>query len=131
MATLAQLGNVTFTTTAQTFDRLQRSAGWNWVEQARLGREPALQFTGDQAQHITVSGTLYPNQAGAPADPIAKLQALGAERKPRRLVLGDAPSYNLGRWVVERIERTETHHFSNGTPRRADFTLALKKYGDD
>ena len=131
MAELAKIGDVTFTTTDQTFDRLQRTAGWKWAEQARLGRAPALQFTADEAETITVSGTIYPGQAGAPADPIAALTALGAARTPHSLNVGIKPTYALGQWVVERIERTETHHFANGTPRRVDFTLTLKRYGPD
>jgi len=33
--------------------------------------------------------------------------------------------------VIERIEETKTVFFSDGTPRKIEFKLDLRRYGDD
>lgn len=109
------------------YQQLNRQTGWSWPEQALIGTTPALQFTGKQAEKITLSGMLCPELTGDRSS-LEALRLLGDLGKPLPLVTGTG--LFMGMWVIEDLNQGEDVHFSDGTPRRMTFNLQLKKYGD-
>lgn len=39
--------------------------------------------------------------------------------------------FAFGQWCITSVQENQTIFFKDGTPRRIDFTINLKKYGDD
>jgi len=54
------LGPFRFEMGQATYQSLAMSQSWRWPEQARIGREPALQFTGREPAEIRLQGVLFP-----------------------------------------------------------------------
>lgn len=121
------LGGFPFMLDTVPYQNLARQSGWNWPEQQLIGTTPALQYTGKQAEKVTLSGMLCPELTGGRGD-LEKLRLLADLGKPLPLVGGTG--LFMGLWVVESLDEGQDVHFSDGTPRRMTFTLALKKYGD-
>lgn len=121
------LGGFPFMLETLPFQNLARQSGWNWPEQQLIGTTPALQFTGKQAEKITLSGLLCPELTGDRSS-LEALRLLADQGKPLPLVSGTG--LFLGLWVIESVEQGEDIHFSDGTPRRMNFTVNLVKYGD-
>lgn len=125
---LLMLGGFKFSLNTAVFQELQRSTAFRWPAQERVGQFDALQFTGPSEDRITLPGTVYPNFRGGEMQ-IDDLRAIAAQGKPLRLI-GPTGTI-LGLWVVESVEEKQGAFNVDGKPRRQDFTLVLKKFGDD
>jgi phage protein U len=121
------LGGFPFMLETTPFQNLARSSGWNWPEQRVIGREPALQYTGKQAETVTLTGMLCPELTGDRSS-LEALRLLADLGRPLPLVSGTG--LFMGLWVIEELSQEEDVHFADGVPRRMMFTLSLKKYGD-
>jgi phage protein U len=121
------LGGFPFMLETAPFQSLARSSGWNWPEQQVIGREPALQYTGKQAETVTLTGMLCPELTGDRSS-LESLRLLADLGRPLPLVSGTG--LFMGLWVIEELSQDEDVHFADGVPRRMMFTLNLKKYGD-
>lgn len=107
------------------FQELSRSSGYTWAEVERIGTNPAMQYTGREAETMSLPGVFYPHFRGGLAQlPAMRLAAeLG---KPLPLITGYG--YFLGQWVVTRIDETQSVFFKDGAPRKVDFVIELKQY---
>jgi phage protein U len=47
------------------------------------------------------------------------------------LPLIDGNGFIYGRWLIESIQETKSVFFSDGNPRKIDFSLSLKRYNED
>ncbi|MCC5807239.1 MAG: phage tail protein [Opitutales bacterium] len=126
--TMMTLGEYAFAMDTAAYEALARRTVWRWPEQGRAGRAPALQFTGPGEDTLTLEGTLYPAFRGG----LGQLDAMRAEAGrglPLLLMGGDGRV--LGRWAVESVEERQRVFLPGGAPKRVDFTLSLRFYGDD
>lgn len=108
--------------------KLQRVTEFSWPSQARMGRDPALQYTGPGADTIDLDGVIYPHYKGG----LSQMQAmreLAGLGEPQLLVDGRGMVY--GKWSILRVEETGSVFFDNGTPRKIEFKLSLQRYGED
>lgn len=121
------LGGFPFMLSTAPFQTLARQSGWEWPEQKRIGTTPALQYTGKQAESITLSGMLCPELTGDRST-LSALRLLANTGKPLPLIAGTG--LFLGIWVIEDISTTEENFFWDGVPRKMDFTIKLKKYAE-
>ena len=128
MRSLMKLGEYTFSLETAAPARMRRSDSWRWESLPRIGREPASQYLGPGASEIDLEGTIYPHYKGGLGQ-VPALRAEAAQGKPLRLVSGEGE--NLGLWVVTRLQETGSRAIAGGTPRRIDFELRLRRYGDD
>jgi len=128
---MARLGEFQFGIDTAAFTELKRSSAWRWEAKNRIGRAPAMQSTGRDADTITLSGVIYPHWRGGLGQ-MAALRALAGTGQPQPLVYAfeNAGQY-CGRWCVTSVEETRTVLFDNGQPRRIEFGLTLREYGDD
>jgi phage protein U len=119
------LGTYAFALSSAAYQEFTRSSAYTWAEQPLIGGRPALQFTGIDAETVTLRGTIYPTFRGGLRQ-VDAMRALAGRGAPLRLVSGLGS--NLGAWVIEKISEGHTVFFSDGTPRKIDFDLTLKRY---
>lgn len=133
--TLFKLGPLVFSQDGAAPQQFANSSEYRWPAQARLGRRPALQFVGIGEQTIRLSGTIYPG-----FDPTGSGKVVGCKKihEIRQLAdhglpldFTDGMGNNYGRWVIRRVEGTDSELMSNGAPRKQEFSVELARYGDD
>jgi len=122
---LLTLGSYRFAIDTGAPEEIARTSGYSWPGQDRIGRAPALQFTGKEAETITLRGVIYPHFAGG----LRQVDAMRAEAdKGRPMYLTTGYGEAMGRWVIERINERRRVFFENGLPRAIEFDLTLKRY---
>ena len=128
---MARLGNFQFGMDTAAFNELKRASSFRWESKNRIGRRPAMQNTGRDADTISLSGTIYPHWRGGLGQ-MAALRAMAASGKAQPLVYAfeNAGQY-CGLWCITSIDETRTVLFDNGGPRKIEFSLTLREYGED
>lgn len=109
-------------------DQLQRSRGYRWVEQKRLGREAAMQFVGFDSDKISLSGTIYPQFRGGMSQ-IEKMHDAAKDGEPLSLIDGNGT--NLGKFCVTKLTDTRQNFIGEGLPRKIQFQMELQSYGEN
>lgn len=119
------LGPFRFDINRLPFQEMTRSSGYKWAEVPLVGTSPALQYTGKDADTMTLPGVFYPTHSGGLSQlPIMRLAAEQGQALPMSTAFG----FFLGLWAIVRIEETQTYFFTDGTPRKVEFTIELKQY---
>jgi len=110
------------------YDSFKRRTEYNWKSQERIGAEPAMQFVGDGEDTIDLAGTIYPHfKGGLRQVPLMRAEAsLG---KPLFLISGNGTAF--GRWCIVEVSETNTYFMPDGTARKIEFSLSLKRYGEN
>jgi phage tail protein len=123
---LLKLGSFKFAVNTAAFRQLKQQWTFNIAAQARIGNTPALQFTGQGEQSLSLSGIVYPGQFGSitAIDDLVKLAAAG---KPLQIISGTGAV--MGFWYIKNISNTKTIFLPSGIPRKIEFTLSLTYYG--
>lgn len=124
---MINLGGFPFMIETAPYQELVRQTSWKWPEQELIGTTPAMQFTGKNAETITLRGMLVPGFTGG-REVVTALRLLGDLGTQMPLIAGNGSF--LGLWVLESIEHGEDIHFSDGSPRRMTFNVQLKKSAD-
>lgn len=122
------LGTFVFELRTLPFQDLQHQIGWRHPTTSRVGARPARQFLGPDDEAITLSGVLLPELTGGELD-LDQVRQMGDQGKawPLPLISGTI----LGLYVIESLNETKTLFFEDGTARRIEFQLALKRVDDD
>lgn len=110
------------------YQQLQRQMSWRHPSVSRVGGRPARQFTGPGDDVITLSGVLYPEITGGKVS-LAALQSMAADGKAWPLLEGTGVYYGL--FVIEEISQTDSLFFSDGAPRKIEFSMRLVRVDDD
>jgi len=124
---LATLGVFVFKLKTAPFQKMRRSTSWRWANNKRVGRRANYQFLGPGNDAITLTGVLMPEVTGGPVT-LDALRAMGDTGKNWPLIGGDGYIYGL--WIIESIEENRSLFFKDGTARKIDFTLNLKRTDD-
>ena len=128
---MARLGDFTFNINTAAFQSLERASSWRWQGIDRIGRKPAQQFTGPEADSITLSGTIYPHYRGGLGQ-IGRMRRMADKGEPLPLIYAfEAVGQYCGLWCIKGITEGRTVFFSNGAPRKIEFSLTLVEYGRD
>lgn len=131
MAYLAKLGEFAFQLDTASFEKLQRQTSYRWEFKNRIGRKPAGQFVGMGEDGITLNGVIYPTFKGGIGQ-VEKLRTMAAEGKPLGLVYAfERVGQYAGLWCVTEISDTREFLFDDGTPRKIEFQVTLREYGED
>ena len=109
------------------FDTLRRQTDYNVASQERLTRTNALQAVSKGGETITLSGIIFTKQSGS--GQLDRLRRIGYEMLPMSLISGYGESF--GQWYLVRIEEDQSYLFSDGMPRKQQFTLEFQRYGED
>ena len=122
------LGMFVFSLSTAAYQELQRQTDWRHASNNRFGAPPARQFVGRGDDTITLPGIIFPELAGS-ALSLDALRLMANTGKAWPMVEGSGRIYGL--WVIESLSETKTLFFRDGTPRRIEFTLSLKRTDDD
>ena len=122
------LGMFVFSLSTAAYQELQRQTDWRHASNNRIGAPPARQFVGRGDDTITLPGIIFPELAGS-AFSLDALRLMANTGKAWPMVEGSGRIYGL--WVIESLSETKTLFFRDGTPRRIEFTLSLKRTDDD
>lgn len=125
---MLSLGMFVFSLSTLAYQELQRQTNWRHASNSRVGAAPALQFVGRGEDTITLPGILLPELAGS-AISLDALRLMANTGKAWPMVEGSGRIYGL--WVIDNLSETKTIFFKDGTPRRIEFTLTLKRIDDD
>lgn len=122
------LGDYRFSLDTAAYQELRRSLEYRWSKQERLGRRPAWQYLGSGEESIELTGVIYPEYRGG-LEQVARLEAEAGRGQP--LILNDENGKVWGKWVVLRLEETRSLFGAGGAPRKIEFTLELRRYGEE
>lgn len=122
---LLMLGGFKFSLNTAVFNQMQRSTAWQWPSQARIGQYGALQYTGPGEDTLVLPGVVFSDFRGGSyqVDALRQLAAMG-----QPLPLLNAYGKVLGRWVIEKIDETASEFHADGTPRRQEFSVSLRRF---
>jgi phage protein U len=122
------LGTFRFGVNRANYQTFIRDASYRWAKQDRLGRAPALQFLGPDAQEITLEGVIYPHFKGGLRQ-MDLMRAVAELGTPMMLV--DGLGFVWQRWAIVTVSETKSVFLADGAPRRIEFSIRLQAYGGD
>jgi len=122
------LGMFVFSLRTAAYQEMQRQTEWRHPGNNRIGAAAARQFLGRGDDAITLPGLIVPELAGTTLS-LDALRLMANTGKAWPMVEGTGRIYGL--WVIESLSETHTLFFRDGTPRRIEFTLSLKRVDDD
>lgn len=122
------LGMFVFSLRTAAYQELQRQTDWRHASNNRVGAAPARQFVGRGEDTITLPGIILPELTGT-ALSLDALRLMANTGKAWPMVEGTGRIYGL--WVIDSLSENKTIFFRDGTPRRIEFTLSLKRIDDD
>ncbi|MGA4453348.1 phage tail protein [Pseudomonas fortuita] len=121
------LGMFIFSLPTLAYQQLQRQTDWRHATNSRIGAHPARQFLGRGEDDITLPGVLLPELAGSMMS-LDEIRAMANTGKAWALVEGTGRVYGL--FVIESLSETRSVFFQDGTARRIEFSLTLKRVDD-
>lgn len=139
MAIMMALGDFQFSMNTMQYQSLKTSMGWRWAKMERIGRKAARQFKGPEAATKSFDIAHYPQDANG-LTRFDEIQAIADQGKPIRLVGGalrknngqvSGSALDLGLWVIEKLDLTETQFLDNGMPLEMKGSISISEYGED
>lgn len=118
------LGFFVFMLQTLPYQSMQRTADYRWPTNGRVGQRPAAQFLGLDEEKITLSGVLLPEVTGGRWS-LLTVQLMAEQGRAWPLIEGTGTIY--GMFVIESVSETHSQFFADGSPRRTEFTLTLKR----
>lgn len=125
---LMALGAFTFQISTAPFAEIKRSTTQRWAEKQRVGKGAAQQHLGPGEDTITVECRLHAELTGG-AENVDRLRAMMATGKAWILTAGTGEV--MGRYIITGIDDTRSVLDADGSPRKINFGLTLKRYWDD
>jgi len=122
------LGTFVFSLPTLAYQQLQRSTSWRHASTERVGARAAHQFVGPGEETVELSGLIAPELTGTPAS-LDILRDLADEGRPLALVDGMGRVH--GAFVITSLNETHTLFLQDGTPRRIEFQLSLRRVDDE
>lgn len=118
------LGMFVFMRQTLPYQTMQRDAEYRWPSNSRVGKRDAYQFLGVGEEKITLSGALYPELTGGKMT-MNIVRLMAEEGRAWPLIDGNGLIY--GMFVINNVGETGSLFFSDGSPRKIDFTMALTR----
>jgi uncharacterized protein len=122
------LGMFVFELSSAPYQTLEQSKSWRHASQTRIGIGPANQFLGPDAETITLSGVLY-EELNAGEVSLLELEDMADTGEEYFLIEGTGWIY--GEYVIESIKATRSLFYKNGSARKIEFNLSLKRITAD
>jgi len=121
------LGLYVFGLDTAAYQDFQRQTNWRHPSSNRVGAAPVRQFVGKGEDTITLSGLILPEFSGKRLS-LDALRLMADTGKAWPMVEGTGRIYGL--WSIESISENNTLFFSDGAPRRIDFSITLQREDD-
>lgn len=110
------------------YQQLQEKHTWRYGESERFRARPAQQFVGVGEETITLTGALYPGDGIGDYSQIPRLREMADDGVA--YVLTSGTGLEMGMWIITDLDVSKSHFLDNGVPRKADFSLTLKRADD-
>ncbi|PPT94917.1 oxidoreductase [Xanthomonas arboricola pv. arracaciae] len=120
-------GTFVFALASAAYLQLQRQMSWRHSTSERVGARAASQFLGPGDETIELSGLIAPDLTGTRGS-LTTLRRLAADGEPLPLV--DGTGWVYGPYVLLAVNETASLFFPDGTPRRVEFQLSLRRADD-
>lgn len=136
---MMSLGDFQFGVSTAEYQSLKTSMSWRWAKKDRYGRKPGKQYHGPDAITKTMEIVIYP-QSKKDLTRFQQIKAMADAGKPLRLVAGGSrlvdgllvpAGADLGLWVIEQLEISESMFMQDGTALEQKGSLTISEYGDD
>ncbi|PHI29252.1 MULTISPECIES: phage tail protein [Budviciaceae] len=121
------LGMFPFMLKTVPYQEFQQTKSWRFPTNNRVGKSPAVQFTGINNDTITLSGVLLPEFTGGRLSMFG-LKTMADAGMAWPLIESSGAIY--GMFVIESITENKSFFFKDGTARRIEFTINLKRTDD-
>lgn len=123
--TMMRIGAYRFAIATAAYQSLERTSGYTWARQTRVGTNDALQFTGPGPETLNLSGVIYPYFRGGlgQLDGMRRSASIGIP-----LPLIDGRGRVLGLWAIESVTERQAIFDRRGIPKRQDFEMRLTRY---
>lgn len=121
---LYALGAVAFEVWPLNTDAVERRADTQFVPKPVLGRRPPLEFVGEGAETIRMSGRLFPQKLGG----LAELELLDEQRRAGKampLMRGDGKPF--GWFVIESLIERSSYLDQRGVGKVIEFDISLRR----
>ncbi|EMH2073945.1 phage tail protein [Citrobacter sp. Cf084] len=118
------LGMFVFMRQTLPYQTLQRDAEYRWPSNPRIGKRDAFQYLGPGEETVTIAGVLYPELTGGKLT-LTTVRLMAEEGRAWPLLDGNGMIY--GMYVINNVSETGAMFFSDGAPRKIDFTLKLTR----
>lgn len=125
---MLSIGLFVFEVHTAAYQQLQHATAQRWAANNRIGARPSYQYLGPGEESIALDGTLYPEVTGGLSD-LSMLKEMAASGKAHTLISGNGHLHGL--WFIDTISETQTVFFKDGSPRKIQFTLHMKRTDDD
>lgn len=122
------LGQFVFSLSTLAYQEFQRQTDWRHGSTSRIGARPVRQYLGPGDDSITLPGVLLPELTGG-LPSLDEIREMADTGKAWVLVEGTGRIYGL--WAIESLSETHSLFFADGTARRIEFSLVLKRIDDD
>ncbi|TNI89020.1 phage tail protein [Aeromonas sobria] len=106
----------------------QDERAWRHPGNNRVGARPSYQYLGPDDELSTLSGVLYPELTGGPVS-LDMLNSMGDSGQAFPLIQGDGVM--RGSFVIEGISTTRSEFFQDGSARKIEFSIKLKRIDDN
>ena len=125
VTTMMMLGNYRFCISNATYQTLRHNSEYRWNSINKINSDPAMQYTGKGTETINLDGIIYPYLSGG----INQISLMRTEAESgNALMLISGNGFAFGKWCITSISESQSIFFQDGTPRRIEFTMALKSY---
>lgn len=121
---LMSLGMFVFAIESVPYQELARKRAWRHARSERVGAHAASQFLGPGEETVSLKGVIAPPVIGDYSN-MQVLEAMADQGEAHPLVEGNGVVW--GHFTIESIDRTQQHFLPDGTPRRTEFTMELKR----
>ena len=98
--------------------------GYRWASNDRIGKPKAWQYLGEGETSFSLSGLLYPELTGGRLS-LKALELMAKEGRGWPLI--DGTGIIHGMFIIEKVTHTHSDFYSDGTARKINFTLELKR----
>jgi phage protein U len=122
------LGAFRFGVNQASYQTFRRRAQFRWSQHDRVGRAPALQFLGPDADEVTLEGVIYPHFRGGLRQ-VEGMRLAATLGQPMMLV--DGLGWVWARWALTAVSESKSLFMADGAPRRIEFDVTLRAYGAD
>lgn len=121
-------GFVLFQANSLIYNELNKTTNYRHVQNERIGKRAANQFLGPGDEIITIPGKLAPIITGGRTT-LQVLKAQADTGLPCPLIEGNGLAH--GFYVLMSIEENSKYHLADGRPKIIDYTITLKRVGND
>lgn len=124
---MLMLGQFKFSVDSATYQEFSRTNDYRWQSQPYVNAPVGYQYTGRGEESISLSGVVFPGYIRS----LEQLNLMRAEAgKGTPLILVDGRGFVWGRYIIQSVTENVNVFYEKGVPRRQQFSLELKRYGD-